>query len=396
MSDRERLVRDELERFRLGDEAPAEERAWRVVVAASEAGIGAPARRRRRGRRAIQLALVVGLIAALVSPAGASVRHWVADRIEPPGAPHAAPRLAALPGHASLLVDSPRGPWVVHPDGSKRLLGDWTAASWSPHGLFAVVTKGDEIAAVTPEGDVRWALARPGTVGKARWNGPDGERIAYLAGHELRVVDGDGTGDRPLADHVSWVAPAWQPGPAHVVAYATPSGTVAAVAADTDRVVFRAKLGAVPTGLAWAGGQLFVLGSGSIRALSSAGRTTWAWTPPPGTRIVTATPAPDGRHVAVVVRAGATSRVLLVPRGGAARGAGRTLFAGPGGFGAPTWAPDGKWLLVPWRSADQWLFLRPGAGSARLHAVDGVAAQFAPGQAGAARFPTVVGWNRTR
>jgi hypothetical protein len=391
MSDRERLVRDELERFRLGDEGPAEERAWRVVAAAAEAGIAAPARRRQRGKRAIQIAVAIGLIAALVSPAGASVRHWVADRIEPAKAPHAAPVLAALPGHASLLVDSPQGPWVVDPNGSKRLLGNWAAASWSPHGRFAVVTKGHEIAAVTPSGEVRWALSRPGTVRDARWNGPDGERIAYLEGRKLRAVDGDGTGDRPLVDHVAPVAPAWQPGPDHVVAYATPKGAVVGVGADTDRKVFEADGHGPVRTLQWAGTHLFVTRADRVEALDQKGRPTWTWTPPPGTSITSTAPAPEGRRVAVVLRAGRSGRVLLVSRAGAPR----TVFVGPGRFAAPRWSPDGSWLLLPWESADQWLFLRPGGSLAKLHAVDHVAAQFAPGDPNAARFPAVVGWTHS-
>lgn len=391
MSDRERRLRAELERFRLEDEGPAEERTWRVIAAATEAGVGAPARRRRTGRRAVQLALVVGLIAALVSPAGASVRHWVADRIEP-GAPHAVSQLAALPGHASLLVNSPQGPWVVHPDGSKRLLGDWTEASWSPHGLFAVVTKGHEVAAVTPEGEVRWAIGRPGTVGKARWNGPDGERIVYLAGDEVRVVDGDGTDDRAVADGAAWVAPAWEPGPAHVVAYATYAGTVIAVAADSGRQAFAADGHGRVTSLQWAGDDLFVARADRLQELDRSGRPAWTWTPPPRTSIASATAAPDGRQVAVVLRAGATSRTLLVTR----KGASRTLFVGSGRFAPPRWAPDGGWLLLPWKTADQWLFLRPDGSLAKLHAVDHVAAQFAPGRSGAARFPSVAGWTHSR
>src|SRR6202000_1238236 len=74
-------------------------------------------RRPDRSRRAARLQLVAGLMVRVVSPAGAPVRHWVADRIEP-GAPHAVPVLSSLPGDGSLLVDSPKGPWGVHPEGS--------------------------------------------------------------------------------------------------------------------------------------------------------------------------------------------------------------------------------------------------------------------------------------
>ncbi|HEX4308231.1 MAG TPA: hypothetical protein VHZ54_19500 [Solirubrobacterales bacterium] len=388
--DRERLLRDALQSTRAPDEGPAEDRAWRVVAGAAASGERAPIRRGKR-RRAVQVALVLGLIAVLVSPAGASVRHWVADRIEP-GAPHARPVLSALPGDGSLLVESPRGPWVVYPDGSKRLLGAWHEASWSPHGLYAVVTRRHEIAAVEPDGTVRWALARPGWVGKARWNGPDGYRIAYLEGNRLRVVDGDGTDDRLLARHVAWVAPAWKPGPGHAVAYATPGGDVLAVGADSDREVLRSDGRGGVLFLQWTGGRLLVTRTDRLQLLDRSGRATWTWTAPPGTTIGSA--VARGGRVAVVThdQDGGTSRLLLLARGHKPR----VLFAGPGDLGPPRWSPDGRWLLAPWPRADQWLFLQPGTGSAKLHAVANVAAQFSPGDAKGARFPSVVGWSHQR
>jgi hypothetical protein len=390
LTDRERLLREALQSARADDEQGAEDRAWRVVTAAAASGTRAPIRRGHR-RRAIQVALVLALIAVVVSPAGASVRHWVADRIEP-GAPHARPVLSALPGDGSLLVNSPQGPWVVHPDGSKRSLGDWHEASWSPHGLYAVVTKPHELAAVEPDGTVRWALARPGWVGKARWNGPDGYRIAYLEGERLRVVDGDGTDDRRVADHVAWVAPAWKPGPGHVVAYATYGGAAVAVRADSRREVFRSGGRGGVLFLQWTDGRLLVTRTDRLQLLDKTGRTAWTWTAPPGTTIGSA--VARGGRVAVVThdQDGGTSRLLLVARGQKPR----VLFAGPGDLGPPRWSPDGRWLLAPWPRADQWLFLQPGAGSRKLHAVANVAAQFSPGDGKAARFPSVAGWSHGR
>lgn len=388
MTHREQVLRSALRGARAPDEDAAEARAWRVV-AASAARARVPVSRRHR-LRAVQAALVLVLVALVVSPAGASVRHWVADRIEP-GAPRAQPVLSSLPGDGSLLVDSPQGPWVVHPDGSKRLLGDWREASWSPHGLFAVVTGRHELAAVEPDGKVRWAIARPGVVGKARWNGPDGYRIAYLEGRQLRVVDGDGTDDRRIAAHAAWVAPAWRSGPGHVVAYATSAGTVVALRADSGRRLFESH-GRPVLFLQWTAGHLLVTRPGALRLLDRSGRSTWTWKAPAGTSIGAA--AARGNRVAVVLNDidGGTSRLLLV---GPGRGS-RFLFAGPANLGPPRWSPDGRWLLAPWPRADQWLFLQPGAGSGKLHAVANVAAQFSPGESTGARFPAVAGWSRSR
>lgn len=387
MNDRERALRAALGEVRATDERAAEERAWRVVLAAAPAGAGASSRPRRMRLRLAQVAVAIGLVALLVSPAGASVRHWVADRIEP-GAPHARPVLSSLPGDGSLLVESAQGPWVVHPDGSKRLLGDWSEASWSPHGLFAVVTRGHELAAVEPDGTVRWTITRPGRPRLARWNGPDGFRIAYLEGGTLRVVDGDGADDRRIAGDVAAVAPAWRPGPGHRLAYVTERGAlVMTTAADSPRVRHGLTTGSRVLSLQWSGDRLLVTRRDRVQLLGSRGRPLWTWTPPAGSRIRAANLTPGGDRLAIVTADGATSRVTLAARGHGSR----VLFAGPGRFAAPRWSPEGRWLLVPWVSADQWLFLEPGGGAAGPHAVANLARQFSPGDP-AASFPSVVGW----
>jgi hypothetical protein len=388
--DREGALRDAFDQVRVPDEGGAEDRAWRVVAAAGASGVERPTLRRRHRWRAAQVALVAALIALVVSPAGASVRHWVADRIEP-GAPNAVPVLSSLPGDGSLLVDSARGPWIVHPDGSKRLLGDYAEASWSPHGLFAVVTHGHELAAVEPDGTPRWTLTRPGHVKLARWNGPDGFRIAYLEFHELRVVDGEGGDDRQIARGVEPIAPAWRPGPAHELAFATGRGAVVVVGADSGRKVFgRPREHAVSRviSMQWSGARLLVTRLDQVQLLGPTGRPLWTWTPPPGEHVRAATVRPRGDQVAIVSGDRRASRVSLVAPGHHSR----VLFTGPGRFDAPRWSPDGRWLLLPWPSADQWLFLQPAAGGAKLHAVANLARQFSPGDPAAARFPSVVGW----
>ena len=37
---------------------------------------------------------------------------------------------------------------------------------------------------------------------------------------------------------------------------------------------------------------------------------------------------------------------------------GHAIFGGTGGFDEITWSPDGRWLVVGWRTADQWVFVR--------------------------------------
>ncbi|HWA53140.1 MAG TPA: hypothetical protein VG816_03095, partial [Solirubrobacterales bacterium] len=85
-------------------------------------------------RLAIALAVAALLAALLLSPAGAAVRDWVGG-VFTAGVKNAEPALTGVPGGGDLLVQSSRGPWIVHPDGSRRLLGDYDEATWSPHGL---------------------------------------------------------------------------------------------------------------------------------------------------------------------------------------------------------------------------------------------------------------------
>ena len=68
----------------------------------------------------------------------------------------------------------------------------------------------------------------------------------------------------------------------------------------------------------------------------------------------------------------------------------RQLFAGPGR--SKTW-PGRRtvgWLLVGWRDADQWLFLRPS--NDRVRAVGHISRQFDPGATGKPPFPSISGW----
>ena len=104
------------------------------------------------------------------------------------------------------------------------------------------VAAGDRLAAVDPHGTVRWALARP-AVSDPRWYSPSGYRVAYLSAGTLRVVDGDGTGDRLLATGVAHVAPAWRPGQPlgpFELAYVTARGRVVVRDGDTGKVVWSA------------------------------------------------------------------------------------------------------------------------------------------------------------
>jgi hypothetical protein len=379
-------LRDALRKAPVPAEEEARERARALVRAAYPPP--PTTSRRYRHRRTLQLALALGLIAALVSPAGAAIRHWVRDAVEVGHEP-SLPALTSLPAPGSLLVDSPRGPWVVRASGSKRLLGDYAQSAWSPHGLFVAVASRRQLAAVDPEGNVHWTLSRLGPVRDPAWS-PDGYRIAYLDGGTLRVVAGDGTGDRSLAQHVAAVPPAWQPGVLRRLAFLDAAGRVEVVRTDSERSVFKVSPGPGTIGLAWSadGARLLVVRRSGLRVFDRQGRLLWQAQAPAGMRVRGGALAPDGKRVTAVLstRSGAQSEVLLFGPAGEKR----RLFAGLGRFGDVVYSPDGRWLLVAWPSADQWLFLRPHP--RRIVAISDISRQFDPGTTSPPAFPSVAGW----
>ena len=325
----------------------------------------------------------------MISPAGAAVRDWVGETVDPASEP-ALPALTSLPAPGELLVDSARGPWVVHEDGSKRLLGAYRQSAWSPRGLFVAVTSPGQLLAVDPEGGVRWAVTRSGSVTDPAWS-PDGYRIAYLNSGTLRVVNGDGTGDRSLVRPVAPATPAWRPGSRHVVVFAGRDGSVRAVDTDTGAQLFATGPGPVPARLAWSpdGSRLLVSGPGGLRLLDRDGRLVWSREARAGEELGAAAPLAGGRIAAVLATRAAPRRselLLLGPGAPATR-----LFAGPGAFSEVQPSADGRWLLLAWKSADQWLFLDLESPE-RVRAVAGISAQFAPGTTSPPPFPSVAGW----
>ena len=389
---REARLREALLDAQVPDAAGAEERARRMARAAYAASPPALRPRRRVGaRRELRVALVIGLLAvAAISPAGAAVRDWVGETVDSPRQP-ALPALTSLPAPGALLVDSARGPWIVREDGSKRLLGAYSQSAWSPRGLFVAATEPGQLLALDPQGEVRWTVTRLGPVSDPAWS-PDGYRVAYLNADTVRVVGGDGTGDRPIAGAVAPVTPAWRPGRRHVLAFAERGGGLRAVDADSGAALFATPPGPVPTGIAWSadGERLLVAEPSRLRVLDRRGEPVWSRPAPAGREYGAAALIPGTDRVAVVLATRAApsrSELLMVGPGGFAT----RLFAGPGRFSGVAPSPDGGSLLLAWQSADQWLFLDL-ANPQRVLAVSGISAQFAPGTTSLPPFPEVAAW----
>jgi hypothetical protein len=233
------------------DEMGAQRRGWRVVRMAFAEREPTPWPLRHR-RPLAAAAIGVAVLAAAVTPPGRAVIDGVRDAVgteKVVGVPRAKPALFSLPAEGRVLVAAPGGVWVVGADGSRRRLGAYEEATWSPRGLFVGVSKRHQLAAVTPRGGVRWTLSRP-NVHAPRWS-PSGFRIAYLSGRNLRIVAGDGTADTRL-DSAQNVAPVWKPVEEHVVAYADRTGTVNVVATDEEQTLWTAAGSAAsPSQLEW-------------------------------------------------------------------------------------------------------------------------------------------------
>lgn len=369
-------------------EDAAEGRAWTVVrAAAAGRQRTATSACRRRTRRWVAIALVALAGGALaLGPAGAKVGDWLGRTFAPPAGHE-------LPTGGRMLVSDATGAWIVRRDLSTRWLGAWATARWSPRGLFVLATRRNLLAALDPHGQVRWTLTRP-HVSHAVWSRGDGYRVAYRSGAQLRVVAGDGSGDRALAPATTPVTPAWRPGPPsrHQLAYAIRGGAVVvrdvdAPAASTGPTVpsrpsarlasggrlLVARHGAPVRGIAWAGpGRLLVVRRDGVELRALDGRRLTRIATPYGGRYTGVAVAPDGRRAALVRfdRTRGESELWTV-RLDRSRARMRLRFAGAGGFGAVSISPDGRWAAVSWPAGNRWVFATT-AGARRLTAIGGL------------------------
>lgn len=345
----------------------AQERTWEVV---RRAYAERPPRRRARTTvvPALVVAAVAAVAAAVLSPPGQAVFERVRQAV---GVSGASPALFSLPASGRLLVVSAEhgGVWLVHDNGLKRRVGSYDDAQWSPHGLYFVATRRNELLAVDPDKGVRWTLTRR-DVHSPRWEGTETDtRIAYIARSGLRVVAGDGTGDHLLDRFGGEVAPAWDPARLHTLAYYT-GGSIVLRRADGP-IVWRTPITVLPTALMWSsdGRRLAVVSDKRIVVLTAAGKPLRTISML-SAELLLAAFEPRTHELAVGVRLPGRSEVRLVDveRPGHAK----LLFAGPGVFGDIVWAPDAKWLLVAWPTADQWVFLH----GAKVDAVGNIEEQF--------------------
>ena len=370
-------MRNELERIEIPGEHEARERTWAVVSAAFVERQPVE-RRTRRLRPALAIAVALAVVAAALSPPGRAVIDEIREAV---GVERSQPALFSLPTAGDLLVASDAGVWIVRGDGSRRLLGDYREATWSPFGRFVAATRQNELAALEPDGDVRWTLARRG-VGSPRWTGTETDTlVAYVDRTGIRVVAGDGTDDRLVVPGAKGPL-AWRPGTRRELAYLTP-GEVRVQDVDSGRVLWRTARtgGRSPVqALEWSsdGRRLLLLQPFGLRVYEERGRLAGQDDPSDATQDADAAFRPGTPEVAVIRLHGSQSTVFRLASGSA-------LFNGTGAFDQVIWSPDGRWLLVTWPTADQWVFVR-GDGR-RIRAVSNVSEQFR-----SRSFPRIEGW----
>jgi len=351
------------------NELDAQSRAWEVARSVY-AQRPTPARRRALPRLVlVPVALVLAAVLAL-TPAGAAVHRFIEQTL---GVKHPRPALFSLPSPGRLLVAGRGGVWTIGSDGTRRRLGTGDDAAWSPRALYVAIATRNGLAVVDPRGVPQWSIGRP-DIRDPRWYPPTGYRLAYLSGSNLRVIAGDGTGDRRLAAAVSAIAPAWRPDHAYQLAYATRDGRVLVRDTDTGTIAFSRRPRSAVTLLQWSadGRRLLVLTSDAALVYDASG--TLLARVPGSPR--TAALSPSGAEVALLSRSGALGLSDL-------HGHTRQLFTGAG-LRQLAFSPDGRWLLIAWPDADQWVFLR-ASGRPRIVAVSRIAQQFGA-------FPRIEGW----
>ena len=137
------------------------------------------------------------------------------------------------------------------------------------------------------------------------------------------------------------------------LAYVTARGRLVVRDGDTGRILWSTAPGRGRSELMWSadGRRLLVLSSHQARTYSAANGALISTRRAAGRRIGKRRRClPTGGQLALVL--GGREVVVI---GAAARL--RQVLAGPG-VKAVSWSPDGRWLLVTWPAANQWVFVR--------------------------------------
>jgi hypothetical protein len=190
---------------------PSREASARARSAAL-AALGPSGRRSSRGLVLVLVAVAfaVGAGAAALAATG-NLRVDIGARRQP--ARPVPTRLSVPPGSHGLAIVAGGKLWLATRSGLRIEGMPVSAAELSPRALYAVVGLGSSLVALAPGNRRPWVHQTGGPVVSASWS-PDGLKIAYVVarpgGDELRLIEGDGSPDRPLARPVQAAKPSWR------------------------------------------------------------------------------------------------------------------------------------------------------------------------------------------
>jgi hypothetical protein len=172
-----------------------------------------------------------------------------------------------------------------------------------------------------------------------------------------------------------------------VLAWVRGDGAVVVGEADSGRILWTRRWSVRPHRLEWSadGTRLLVLAPTRVRVYDLRGRTVALDDPSDDTRAIAAAFRPGTHDVVEVRRRGSQSSAFLLRSGS-------VLFNTPGTIDGLAWSPDGRWLLLGWRSADQWLFLRVEPKRRAVLTFGAISDAFDPAAAGRAGYPRLAGW----
>jgi hypothetical protein len=403
----ERRISQDLQDHPVPAADDAGERSWAVIREAYREEV-AMGRRRTRSRTATAVAALVaaGLALGLIlTPAGATVTDWVRDAVGGSETPtRQRPALTHVPSGGRLLVRTEAGQWVVAEDGSRRHLGDFRDATWSPGGLFVAAAEGRMLAGVAPDGQPQWSIEAPGRVTDPAW-APGCCRVAYRSDGGIWIVDGSGNLNHRLASAAA-VAPSWRPAAydlamqqtRNVVAFVDAERRLRAIDADTGRRLARVGLDATPISIHWLDRERILVATKArieiVNVVTGGARDVFD---AHGDRILGVDARPGvPSAVALLARdpvgpGKIASRLVLIDvrRGLPARP--HTVFSGLGRYQGPLLSPDGSRIQLGWRDADQWIFVPTGRGANSI-AVDDIPRKFATGGGPGRALPRVESW----
>jgi hypothetical protein len=189
----------------------------------------------------------------------------------------------------------------------------------------------------------------------------------------LHVVAGDGTGDRLLVPGA--IGPfAWKSRSLAKLAYVTGS-EVRVVNTDSGVLQWRRSRGTNEPveRIAWSasGSEMLLVSPHHLIVFDAAGRIV----------------ARDDGSSLDATFVGGSDEIAVLRRNGnvIVLGLPGVIFHAPG-LSQIVSAPDGRWLLLTWPAADQWVFVR-AHGTHVIRAYSGITRQFGPGT-----FPVAAGW----